>query len=213
MPCYPSQPHVQRLTTPQTNRGKTVSSSRRQKAFTGCWTCRERHVKCDEERPACRCCVAGKFACQGYGTRLTWLSPTGQGKPNGRRRPRTKVSPLSQNLTQFPSQEISPAANVQQIGPFPASRSRESRLGAEYLRQAGGSPATMEQLSRDVRSYGLVTEIPQERYAIQCEPFGASNQWGTLLMGSPTRPLEALSTRARERELISATGRRTSLTS
>ncbi|KAK1690157.1 hypothetical protein BDP55DRAFT_627855 [Colletotrichum godetiae] len=189
---------------PNKPRQKTANS-RRQKTFTGCWTCRERHVRCDEQRPACRRCVAGKFACQGYGTRLTWLSSTGQGTPksSGRRRSRTKASPSSQNLTQFPSQEMSPAIDVQQIGSFPASRSCEWRHGVEYLGQADGSTAAMNQLSRDVRSSGLVTGTPQERYATQCDSFGASNQWDTMLMGSPTRPVEALSNPARERELIS----------
>lgn len=60
----------------------------RRKTFTGCWTCRERHVKCDEQRPKCKRCIAGNFACQGYGTRLTWLTPTGQRIPKSNRRDR-----------------------------------------------------------------------------------------------------------------------------
>lgn len=69
---------------PESPAGRT-----RRKTFTGCWTCRERHVKCDEQRPKCKRCIAGNFACQGYGTRLTWLTPTGQriSKSNRRDRP------------------------------------------------------------------------------------------------------------------------------
>lgn len=41
----------------------------------GCWTCRDRHKKCDEEKPECfRCQKAGR-TCGGYGQRLTWLKP------------------------------------------------------------------------------------------------------------------------------------------
>lgn len=69
---------------PESPAGRT-----RRKTFTGCWTCRERHVKCDEQRPKCKRCIAGNFACQGYGTRLTWLTPMGQriSKSNRRHRP------------------------------------------------------------------------------------------------------------------------------
>ncbi|KAL0943034.1 uncharacterized protein CTRU02_200920 [Colletotrichum truncatum] len=61
-----------------TERHQKTTGSKRQKTFTGCWTCRERHVKCDEERPRCRRCTTGSFVCQGYGTRLTWLTPKSQ---------------------------------------------------------------------------------------------------------------------------------------
>lgn len=46
----------------------------RSKTFTGCWTCRARHVKCDEDRPVCRRCTDAKIDCQGYGVRLQWDS-------------------------------------------------------------------------------------------------------------------------------------------
>jgi len=45
---------------------------RHTKTFSGCWTCRERHVKCDEERPQCRRCRKGGYECQGYGVKLVW---------------------------------------------------------------------------------------------------------------------------------------------
>jgi hypothetical protein len=38
----------------------------------GCWTCRDRHKKCDEQRPYCQRCTASGLACAGYGVRLTW---------------------------------------------------------------------------------------------------------------------------------------------
>ena len=45
------------------------------KTFSGCWTCRERHVKCDEGRPGCLRCLKGGFECQGYGIKLVWVDP------------------------------------------------------------------------------------------------------------------------------------------
>lgn len=42
------------------------------KTFTGCWTCRSRHVKCDEQRPECGPCQKRKVPCEGYGVRLVW---------------------------------------------------------------------------------------------------------------------------------------------
>ena len=46
----------------------------RSKTFTGCWTCRSRHVKCDEARPSCARCTNSGFHCEGYEVRLSWNS-------------------------------------------------------------------------------------------------------------------------------------------
>ncbi|KAF7554152.1 hypothetical protein G7Z17_g3122 [Cylindrodendrum hubeiense] len=54
---------------------RTAHSRKRTKTFTGCWTCRSRKIKCDEARPHCRQCSDKSLACEGYGTRLQWLSP------------------------------------------------------------------------------------------------------------------------------------------
>lgn len=49
----------------------------RKKTFTGCWTCRSRRVKCDEQTPFCQRCRAFGVTCEGYGVRLTWVSAGG----------------------------------------------------------------------------------------------------------------------------------------
>lgn len=49
----------------------------RTKTFTGCWTCRARRVKCDDERPHCRRCSRSGWQCQGYGLRLGWSQTPG----------------------------------------------------------------------------------------------------------------------------------------
>lgn len=46
----------------------------RTRGFTGCYTCRERKLKCDDAKPACNRCLAVGIKCQGYGVKLSWLS-------------------------------------------------------------------------------------------------------------------------------------------
>ena len=38
----------------------------------GCWTCKERKVACDRERPSCRACIKAGRRCHGYGIKLSW---------------------------------------------------------------------------------------------------------------------------------------------
>ncbi|KAH7309054.1 fungal-specific transcription factor domain-containing protein [Stachybotrys elegans] len=40
----------------------------------GCWTCRLRKKKCDEERPCCKACKSLTITCHGYGPRPSWMS-------------------------------------------------------------------------------------------------------------------------------------------
>ncbi|KAL2842692.1 fungal-specific transcription factor domain-containing protein [Aspergillus pseudoustus] len=69
-----------------------IRPRRHNKTFTGCWTCRARKVKCDEERPGCRQCSQRRIECAGYGVRLQWLAPgTGGGDDQDR------CEPLYQN--------------------------------------------------------------------------------------------------------------------
>ncbi|KIV95762.1 hypothetical protein PV10_03377 [Exophiala mesophila] len=56
------------------------------KTFSGCWTCRERHVKCDETKPLCTRCSRGGFECQGYGIKLVWVDPNTQEREQNIRR-------------------------------------------------------------------------------------------------------------------------------
>lgn len=38
----------------------------------GCWTCRLRRKKCDEDRPACTTCTSRNITCHGYGDKPAW---------------------------------------------------------------------------------------------------------------------------------------------
>ena len=63
------------------------SRSRTQrKTFSGCWTCRARHLKCDEARPRCRRCIDADLQCEGYEIRFSWRAV--QNPTNYRRRTR-----------------------------------------------------------------------------------------------------------------------------
>ncbi|KAL2826625.1 fungal-specific transcription factor domain-containing protein [Aspergillus cavernicola] len=52
-----------------------IRPRKRTKTFTGCWTCRSRKIKCDEAKPSCHQCDEKGLACEGYSTRLQWLTP------------------------------------------------------------------------------------------------------------------------------------------
>jgi len=41
--------------------------------FTGCVTCRERHVKCDLGQPLCNNCLRLNIPCEGYVRKYSWL--------------------------------------------------------------------------------------------------------------------------------------------
>ncbi|KAK5051033.1 hypothetical protein LTR84_003592 [Exophiala bonariae] len=82
-------------------------AKRGSKVFSGCWTCRDRRVKCDELRPSCRRCDGAGFQCQGYDIRLVWKGPLG-----------TKGQPRSPSLIRppslSPSRSFSPASVILQ---------------------------------------------------------------------------------------------------
>ncbi|KAI0102374.1 fungal-specific transcription factor domain-containing protein [Nemania sp. FL0031] len=49
-----------------------MASTDRNKATRGCWTCKDRRVRCDRGLPSCANCARVRQACQGYGVRLSW---------------------------------------------------------------------------------------------------------------------------------------------
>ncbi|KAI3327809.1 hypothetical protein HD806DRAFT_484001 [Xylariaceae sp. AK1471] len=49
-----------------------MSSADKQKASRGCWTCKDRRVRCDLGLPTCTNCARVQQTCQGYGVRLSW---------------------------------------------------------------------------------------------------------------------------------------------
>ena len=47
---------------------------RRTHSLGGCRTCRRRHVKCDQKRPACMTCRALGVTCEGFSEEVRWMS-------------------------------------------------------------------------------------------------------------------------------------------
>lgn len=129
-------------------RHENTGGRKRRKTFTGCWTCRERHVKCDEQHPKCRRCITGNFTCQGYGTRLTWLTPTGQRAPksSGRAQPRAGPTPSVDD-------------DISTQGSCPTFRDSEARTTPKRRRPAdrpGRSAAAPEQAIQGVQPAGTL---------------------------------------------------------
>ncbi|CAG8892033.1 unnamed protein product [Penicillium egyptiacum] len=72
-------------------------TKQRTKTFTGCWTCRDRRVKCDEEHPHCRRCQRSGWVCKGYGLRLGW--PQTDGGRSHRRQLRSALPDVDHGLS------------------------------------------------------------------------------------------------------------------
>ncbi|KAJ5637752.1 hypothetical protein N7490_007631 [Penicillium lividum] len=94
----------------------------RTKTFTGCWTCRARRVKCDDEQPHCRRCRRSGWQCQGYGMRLGWTQT-----PGSRSHRRQICSSSPQSTLELPSAAVTALlaeldecsdGSAQQRGPF-----------------------------------------------------------------------------------------------
>lgn len=72
------------LTQPPTSKG--TKTTKRSKTFTGCWTCRSRGIKCDEQRPGCKVCLRSRYDCEGYDLKLVWDEEDGKVKTKAKRR-------------------------------------------------------------------------------------------------------------------------------
>ncbi|OGM39376.1 hypothetical protein ABOM_011854 [Aspergillus bombycis] len=93
----------------------------RSKTFTGCWTCRSRRVKCDEQRPDCQRCRRSGRTCQGYGVRLGWTNSSGAAPQRRLLRSSTRAtSELSPSAVKALLSDLdhSPGKAIAQRGPF-----------------------------------------------------------------------------------------------
>ncbi|XMA20888.1 hypothetical protein WAI453_013679 [Rhynchosporium graminicola] len=76
----------------------TASPRPRTHSFTGCLTCRERHVKCDLREPSCHNCLRLKVLCEGYSRKYTWVPPR-TSEPG----PRTSATQVSEEVEESQS--------------------------------------------------------------------------------------------------------------
>jgi hypothetical protein len=66
---------------------------KKRRGRTGCLTCRARRVKCDEQLPQCRRCVAANVACAGYEQRRVVVPVRSQDRARQRRQMASHLSP------------------------------------------------------------------------------------------------------------------------
>jgi hypothetical protein len=93
---------------------------RKRRVKTGCLTCRQRRVKCDERRPSCQRCEAANISCDGY-ERPRKLAPPGQSKAKSNfveSEPSRSILPVAVPL-------ITPTINSLTAYPKPHQRARD----------------------------------------------------------------------------------------
>ncbi|KIW86496.1 hypothetical protein Z517_01894 [Fonsecaea pedrosoi CBS 271.37] len=99
------------------HRRRPKISKTRTKTLSGCWTCRDRHVKCDERRPTCQRCAKFGVDCQGYAARFAWvnltvasdldmLAETPVVQPAGKKRCVGPTAYRTASTTRFTSQQV-----------------------------------------------------------------------------------------------------------
>ncbi|KAL4977146.1 fungal-specific transcription factor domain-containing protein [Aspergillus desertorum] len=96
MVCDPTQP-PQSLPNEQSHPDKKKRVRRwHHRGFTGCSTCRRRHVRCDEASPTCRNCTRLGLECDGSQGRMTFKvygpPPPPSGSPTKRDKSRSSAS-------------------------------------------------------------------------------------------------------------------------
>ncbi|CAG8010956.1 unnamed protein product [Penicillium salamii] len=99
------------------------------RSHTGCWTCKRRRRRCDNERPECRNCRERDVDCEGYEVRLKWgAGIASRGRFTGADKPIQDSVPRRQrgrqrDLAKKQEKECSDSAGSQSEGPTAAEES------------------------------------------------------------------------------------------
>ncbi|EXF74464.1 hypothetical protein CFIO01_01942 [Colletotrichum fioriniae PJ7] len=72
-PPLKGKPTAKKRTTSSSSSAAPTKKVPRSRTFTGCRTCRSRHLKCDEARPVCSSCRRLNLVCEGYDGQLLWV--------------------------------------------------------------------------------------------------------------------------------------------
>ncbi|KAL2815665.1 hypothetical protein BJX63DRAFT_430602 [Aspergillus granulosus] len=77
-----AEPRLESATADKLNKSESVQyissiKAARKRTKTGCLTCRQRRIKCGEEKPICKNCTKSKRECKGYAQRLIFKNPLG----------------------------------------------------------------------------------------------------------------------------------------
>ncbi|KAE8148604.1 fungal-specific transcription factor domain-containing protein [Aspergillus avenaceus] len=89
-------------------KAKASPASTRPRSLGGCGTCRNRHVKCDENRPSCLICRNLGLVCEGYEIRLVFDAVDAQGS-------RCRRPLFTEDLRQEMSEELIASVNPNDI--------------------------------------------------------------------------------------------------
>ncbi|KAL4797029.1 hypothetical protein BDV19DRAFT_63049 [Aspergillus venezuelensis] len=107
-----------------------VAKVSRKRTKTGCLTCRQRRIKCGEEKPICKNCTKSKRECKGYAQRLIFKNPLGlPGVPNS-----IPPQPVPPTPSQYEGQLDFQLTSAGTQGPMLAPK-----LPAGFIPQNGGS--------------------------------------------------------------------------
>lgn len=68
------------ISMPPSRLSGSPSLPRRSHTLGGCRTCRRRHVKCDQKRPACENCHTLGLACEGFSDEVRWVRSSGSAR-------------------------------------------------------------------------------------------------------------------------------------
>ncbi|KAB8241112.1 fungal-specific transcription factor domain-containing protein [Aspergillus flavus] len=170
--------------------------------FSGCWTCKARKVKCDENPLGCGSCLRLGLTCGGYDIQLQWMSSDAGRRPNrnlsarvGRRRIgagwtsilQFKADEIDEFLTRV-NEEASRGVSTTH-GPFTAFSVDRNRSNH---RTSPVSPAE-QALSGD--SNGAVTAegCPEGTPNCESNPHELNNQIPSLPSNSRLTPIDNLS--------------------
>lgn len=153
---------------------------RKRRARTGCLTCRARHVKCDEQAPECRRCIAANVACAGYEQQRVVVPVEPQGRT--RRRRQTALSPAL--LLDRGSQQLR----------TPVSAHEDTADSLSTGLQSSDSPSSVPSVVEDrtvtmTGNHTPLVAFPSNPHPSQCPSIGARHVLGyhqVLLRTLPT---------------------------
>ncbi|KAJ4127957.1 hypothetical protein NW768_008240 [Fusarium equiseti] len=118
----------------------------RNKSFSGCWTCRAKHVKCDEAKPACNRCQNAGVECEGYGVRISWASV---------RNPTTFKRGSRRKSSRRTSERLRQSRNLEAVGEEPSDEPADGSVEGDY----GEGPSHDETADLSSESHSTATPL------------------------------------------------------
>lgn len=122
----------------------------RNKSFSGCWTCRAKHIKCDEAKPSCNRCQNAGIECEGYGVRISWASV---------RNPATFKGRTRRKSTRRASERLRQSRDLETVGEAPSEPEQDASPIGDLGEDAIDRDVVSEDPSYDVHP-DLTPETP-----------------------------------------------------